>query len=391
MPKKSTKPVLRGLKTVYLLGFLLSISTALPAYIHSNFIEQFTDLANVSWFFLAANLLTFLCIIIYPSFIKNFKNYQTAKLAIAFNLMALVGLATVNSWFPLLMFFVVLLTANTLLWINLDIFLEKFITTKKTGRIRTTFYTLMNLGWVITPLFVSYLSKNGTYHVVYLVSALIMLPFYIIFWERSRYLKDHFHYKRLEIIKSIKKIIKNHNLQGIFSVSIFLNLFYALAVVYMPIYLHNNLGFAWSQLGVMFSIMLLPFILFEWPAGYLADKYLGEKEIMITGLFILIISLVLFATVTSSSMLVWTIILFFSRIGAALVEAMRESYFFKRVRPKDIDIIDFFRTTTPLGYILGTIIGGLCLSVMPINYMFLVLATILLLGFYFIFILKDTK
>ena len=203
--------------------------------------------------------------------------------------------------------------------------------------------------------------------------------------------KDKIKYDQDKIWQTIKKIFQTRDLRSIFSLATLLHLFYSLAVVYAPIYLHETIGLSWAQLGIAFSFMLLPFIIFELPAGIIADKYLGEKEIMTLGFTILIISLILFFSVQSSSLLVWSLILFFSRIGASLVEAMRESYFFKIISAKNVGLINIFRTAQPLGYLIGTGLGTVILIFYPVQYIFPILALLLVSSYYFLWVMKDTR
>jgi MFS family permease len=283
------------------------------------------------------------------------------------------------------------MSSFNLIWINMDIFVEGFTAVASAGRTRAVYFTFMNLGWVAAPIISSYFISGANYRPVYLLAAALLIPFYIIFIEKGRNLKDNIKYEKSHIIATIKKICKTRDIRSIFSLAILLHLFYSLAVVYMPIYLHENIGLSWAQLGITFSFMLLPFIIFEIPAGIIADKYLGEKEIMTLGFTILITSLILFFSVQSTNIVVWGLILFFSRIGAALVESMRESYFFKIITAKEVGLINFFRTAQPLGYLLGTGLGTIILIFYPIQFIFLILAALMLTSYYFLWVMKDTK
>jgi len=189
----------------------------------------------------------------------------------------------------------------------------------------------------------------------------------------------------------IKQTWTNKNLRGIFCIALILQLFYSTAVVYLPIYLYQNMGIGWESLGLMFSFMLLPFLIFEIPAGVIADKYIGEKEILFLGFFILALSLFLFFYLKTNAFWVWTAVLFLSRIGASLIEAMRETYFFKIVDAKDVGHINIFRTTAPLGYIIGPALAMVILAFLPLNYLFLIVCLIVFGGMGFVWSLKDTK
>jgi len=389
--KKTNKEKRDGLKIIYLLGFLLAISTALPSYVESSYINQFVDIRFVSLFFIAANLATFFAIIFFPRLIKKISNYKTTLLVLALSFISLVCMSTAAAPWQVLVSLILLLSSFCLVWINMDIFVEGFSVEKHVGKIRTVYFTFINLGWIFAPTISGYIIKTWGYRPIYLISGLILVPFVLIFYRKSRNLKDTFDYKKPEIKKTFQSVWKNKNLRGIFFMAFILQLFYATAVVYVPIHLTQSLGISWSSLGIIFSIMLVPFIIFEIPAGIIADKYIGEKEIMTGGLTILIISLCLFFGVKSNNVILWAAILFFSRIGASLVEAMRETYFFKIITVKNVDLINFFRSTQPLAYIFGSFLSIVLIKYLPLPYFFLTMAILFLSGYYFIYIIKDTK
>ncbi|MEI7452288.1 MAG: MFS transporter [Candidatus Falkowbacteria bacterium] len=387
---KENKRKEAGLKIMYFLGFILSLATALPAYVESSYLGQFVKTGQVSLFFLGANIIAFFAIIFFPRVIKKLTNYTTSLIILVLTLIAsaTLGLAT-NAW-QAFASFAALWTGFCLLLINMDIFVEGFSAEKSTGKTRTIYFTAMNLAWVLSPAISGLIIKNWGYRPIYILSALILIPFIVIFHNKSKNLEDHFEYQKSEFKKTLKNIWQNKNLRGIVFMAFILQLFYATAVVYVPIYLTQDLGISWSSLGIIFSIMLLPFIIFEIPAGIMADK-IGEKKLMAVGLTILIISLVLFSVTLSDNLIIWTLILFFSRTGAALVEAMREAYFFKIVTVKHVDLINFFRSTQPLAYIFGSLLSLSLLTYLPISHFFLIIAILFLSGYYFIKILKDTN
>jgi len=379
------------LAVLYVLGLVLAISAALPAYIQSNFLNQFVSLKTVSAFFMIANILTVAAIIVFPSFIKKFTNYFSAKIILIIYAAALLGLTITTE--PILAFFSIILlsVSSNLIWINMDVLVESCSSDYATGRIRTIYFTFINFGWILAPSLSSYLIKRGDYPLAFWVSACLVLPAFLIFLFQARHLQDRVDYKGLSLLPALKNMWRLKNLRGIFFIALLLNIFYSAAVVYMPIYLYHNIGLGWGSLGLIFSFMLVPFLLIEIPAGILADKYWGEKELLGAGLTIVAIALFLFFYIKSPLPLVWALILFLSRIGAALVEAMRETYFFKIIDAKDISYINIFRTTAPLGYIIGPGLAILITLIWPLNYLFLCLSILMLIGLASLTLMKDTK
>ncbi len=376
---------------LYFLAILLAVSSALPAYIQSNFLGQIMSLTMVSWFFAGANLLTILAIIFFPVFIEKFSNYFSTKIVLAIYGASLLGLTlTAHPLTGLLSIILFTITSNLIL-INMDILVEAFSENATMGRTRTIYYTFINLGWIGAPLLSSYLIKVGEYQLVFLIAAFLVAPIFLIVLSQRKRLDDKVKYVQEKISLTIKKTWRNKNLRGIFFIALLLSTFFSAVVLYVPIYLHGVLGISWSVLGPIFSLMLLPFILIEIPAGIIADKYWGEKEMLMIGFAIMVISLFLFFYIKTPIIWLWALILFFSRCGAALVEAMRETYFFKIIDARDVGYINIFRAAIPFGYVVGTSLAVLILSFFPLNYIFLFFGVLMLSGFGFAASIKDTK
>lgn len=381
----------QNLIVLYFLGTILAIANALPAYVESNFLGTMLSLSWVSIFFASANLITIFAIVFFPRLIKKKGNLASTEITLLLFVVSLLGMGLANHAAVIFLSFIILSVSSNLIWINMDILVESFSKNSSTGITRTIYFAAINFGWILAPFFSSYLINKGDYYWVFLTAALFLVPFLVILLKNRRQLADTRKYQTGKIGKTIKKLWNNKNLRGIFIIAFLLSLFFSSAVVYIPIYLHQYLGFSWSVLGIMFSIMLVPFLIFEIPAGWLADKYIGEKEILSVGLGIIVIALFLFFSVKGTNPWLWGSLLFFSRIGAALMEAMRESYFFKIVSAKDVDYINLFRTAAPLGYLIGTTFAGVILLFYPLEYLFLFIALIMTSGFAFIYTLKDSR
>jgi MFS family permease len=381
----------KNLNILYFLGFILAISTALPSYIQSNFLKQFVSLNVLSLFFIIANIGTIITISIFPKLIKKLNNYFLTKVTLLVYGISLLGLTISNNPSAVLINIILYIISSNLLWINMDILVESFSANNVTGKIRALYFTFINLGWIFSPLVSSYLISLGGYTLTFFVAAILVAPVFFIFLHQGKNLQDKIKYSKEKFSVVAKKMWINKNLRGIFFISLLLGLFFSSAVVYIPIYLHENLGMSWGTLGPIFSLMLIPFIVLEIPAGIIADKYLGEKELLYAGFAIITVSLFLFYYIETPTAWLWALVLFASRVGAALVEAMRESYFFKIIDAKDVDHINIFRMTSPMGYILGAGVAIITTTFLPLEYLFLILTIIMLSSFLFVFSIKDTK
>jgi MFS family permease len=136
---------------------------------------------------------------------------------------------------------------------------------------------------------------------------------------------------------------------------------------------------------------LLPFIFIELPLGELADKRYGEKEIMSIGLIIIALSSALMSFVTDANFILWTAILLTTRIGAAMIEIMTETYFFKKVAITRANITSAFRTVRPLANVVSPIVAIILLPIVSFKFIFTVLGLIMFVGLRYSLALEDTK
>ena len=138
--------------------------------------------------------------------------------------------------------------------------------------------------------------------------------------------------------------------------------------------------------------MLIPFPLIEWPLGKLADKKYGEKEIMTIGFALLGLSTIALTAIMSKSVFAWALALFITRIGAATVEIMVETYFFKTVNAKDPNTLGFFRVTRSISYFIAPLITGFVLIfTTDQSFTFIALGILCLLAMIPAWTLKDTN
>lgn len=381
----------RSLFPLYIMAFFLALAGALPAYIQSSYLGSYVGLSAVTWFFIISNIISVLTILGFPNLIRKFGSYLSAGIITVVFLLSLLGLGMSSNIFLLLLSFIIMQVAMGLIWINMDLFVESFSKNSTTGQTRTIYFTIINLAWIISPSLSSYILRLDDYSLVFFIAAFILVPFLATFILSARDIKHKIANRKNKLSVMVAKMFKNKNLRGVFVLALLLNLFYNSAVIFIPIYLNQVIGFSWQDLGWMFSLMLIPFILIEIPAGIIADKYLGEKELFYLGFSIIIICLVFFSLLTSTNPWLWALLLFLSRVGAALVEAMSETYFFKNVGSRDIYKINLFRCSIPLGRVIGSLLSLLLLIILPLRYLFAFMALILLTSFYYLEGMKDTK
>lgn len=245
---------------------------------------------------------------------------------------------------------------------QLDLLLEAATSSEThTGRTRTLFITAGSVALIITPLLIGFL-LDGTeaYWRVFLAAALSLTPFIALLLLEKIPEGEPPH---LAAVRSTCFCLwSNPDLRAAALGNSVLQFFFHLAPLYIPLYLHTVLGFPWSDLGWVFAVMLLPFVFIEYPAGWIADRWLGDKELLIAGFIIMGVAFAAVGLITASTpLVVIAAILFVTRIGGALSEAMVESHFFRGVSERDANTISVYRMMRPIGALVAPLFASVLL------------------------------
>ncbi|MEK7167557.1 MAG: MFS transporter [Patescibacteria group bacterium] len=378
------------LKWFLFFSFVLALSNALIAYIQSSYLSRFMPEGIVGLMFIIAYVLSFLAINYFTSLINRLKIFLTGILIFAsLSLSLLIYVFAQNLISVLFAFFLYVVFLN-LLWIMLDIYLEFFSKDAVTGRIRGIYWTMANMAWFVSPLITGFILIRFDYSFLFLLGLLLVLFILICFVFKFSGLEVN-HFPKAHFFKTVKKVWQDKKLKGIFIICFILQFFYSVMIIYTPLYLYAHAGLSWMQIGVIFTAMLSTFVFMTYPAGYLADKKFGEKEILILGLMVMGVSTLAMAFKFSSNFWFWMMILFMTRVGASLVDIMRDTYFFKHIDFRNVEIINLFRNTTPMAYIVAPLLASVILFFFNSYALIFALTGILVLsGIYFAFKLKDT-
>jgi MFS family permease len=235
------------------------------------------------------------------------------------------------------------------------------------------------------------ISKTGGYTSIYVLAFIMVAIMTIGLVFSVRTFKDKVYIKT-PFLQTFRYLLTNRHMLSIVSINFLLQFFYAWMVVYTPIYLYDHMGFTWGQIGITFSVMLIPFVILGLPVGILVDKYhVKRRNILRVGFAIAIISTLAISFITSMNVLVWAIVLFMTRVGASLIETAGEIYFFDHIDDQDANLLSIYRDMYPLAYIVAPVIATLIFLVLPFKYLFIVLGIILAIGFYLIPKLRKIK
>jgi predicted MFS family arabinose efflux permease len=347
---------MQKLRPILLASFFFSLHAAMVAYINSSMLGVILTPKATSALFTVSSALSLVLVSQASSFVQRWGNVRYMLTILTLSVLLLFGIgATSGSWLSIA-FFIPYFALNALIYYGLDVFLEHFSSNQTVGNTRGVFLTLNNLAWVGMPALVGMLENRYGFGVVYFFAAFAALAALTTVFVGER----HYHDSRYVHI-SFSKL-----------------LFYAWMVIYSPLYLTNKLGLSWESVGFIFSIMLIPFILFQYPAGRIVDKFSNERALIAAGFLIIGVSTLIFSLIGVVPFVVLALILFLTRVGASIVEVANESYFFKQVNDTDTQLIAVFRNMVPLAYLIGPALGVLLLSSNNYSLVFFVLGLLML-------------
>jgi hypothetical protein len=379
----------KKIRRVELVSFLMGFSQGAIIYIISSFFKLSTGSENIGIFYSVGYIVAFFILLNLYKAVKVLGKSAVFYFSILFKIFAIVFLMAFGPSWAAVFFLILYLIFGALEWATMDVILESFSVDQMSGRIRGKHLMILSGGVLLGPLATKYLLNGNDYTnlFLFLIIANCLILFISIIGIGN---VNHNFNGKINVKKVIEKVLRRKDIFRIYWISFTLESFYALMVVYTPIYL-VDIGFSWNDITTILFLMLLPFLLIQYPVGCLADKNLGEKKMIKASLLIMAFSSLLLYFINSKSLLLWAVILFVTRIGAAAVEVLRDSYFYKRIDGRDVDLINCFRTAMPLAFIVSTGISAIILYLFPLKTFFILVFLVVIVALYPAQKLKDGK
>lgn len=355
--------------------------------------EQYISPEGVGALYTIGSALAVLAFLFFSQALQVVGNVRLTLILALVDIVSLVALGMADSSATAIVAFVVFLTVNPLLYLNIDIFSESIIgdDESSTGSKRGLTLTLMSIAAALAPLAMSgILHYTNSQNMIYYSAAGIFTLFMVFVHVKFKAFDDP-RYDTFKIKKSIREMWIENDIRNVMFSHLLLQIFFTWAVIYVPLYMVTTVGFSWEQIGYITAFGLFAYVIIEWPVGIIADRWLGEKELMALGFVVLAVSSSWITFMDKPEVLPWMIMIFITRIGAALIESTTESYFFKHTDGSDADTIAFFRLLRPLASVFGALLGSAFLLYLPFNLIFVVFGLFMIPGIYFTIALKDTK
>ncbi len=385
------KSNLGKLRSVFAVSFILTISIALTSYVDSSFVETFISKSKVGILFAIASFGSLIYISQTPKILEKFGVVNTLRSLAAFYMISMLGLVYLKDPLVLQLFFITYWVSAVAMYLTVDVLVSHYSNNATAGNTRGFYLTIFNLAFLIGPFLAGVLVDSVNFRGVYLVSGLFIAIMSYFFIHRFKDLELFPKKNGFNFIKDFRDLFNNKDLRDVYLVAFVLNFFFAWMTIYMPIYLFENIGLSWQEIGAVFAIMHIPYILLEIPWGKIADKILGEKEIMAAGIVIVGLCTIAIGFITSTEFWVWACALVLTRIGASMIQVTTESYFFKKIDKEDTSKISVFRNSSSLSFLISPVIATIALSVANFQELFIILGIIVLFALIPSYQLHDTK
>ncbi len=247
---------------------------------------------------------------------------------------------------------------------GMDLLLEATVHAEDfTGRVRTAFLTAGNSALFLAPIAIGFLlGATDDYARVFIAAACSLIPLLVLFTLQP--MPEGAVPRLIRASEALYTGFMDSDVRSVFVAYYLLQFFYYSAPFYVPLYLHSVIGIPWGTLGWVLSVVLIPFLLIEYPAGLVADRWLGDRDLMIAGFCITGIGVALFAWVSEATpLLVIVALLGATRVGVGLMEAMTEGHFFRRVSEKDAGLVSVFRMGRPFAALTAPIACSVLLAI----------------------------
>ncbi len=369
------------LKNVFFLGFLFSLQLAFVSYINSSLLSMYLGEKNVSLVYILSSIISLSTLFFVPKILNRLGEYKFLLWFSGLSALSLLLLSVVDSALALIPVFIFYFSFNNLIVFGLDELLQIFSKNLKKGRLRGLYLTIGNLAWIFSQAVSGQVFSYYSFSVLYLIAFIMMALFFVVILWGLKDVSDPKYDKPLAW-QSFKNFFANKNLARAYKLNFLLQFFYVWMIIYTPIYLSSHLGFSWKEITTIFTVMLVPFVLVQFPLGNYSDK-IGERKILMFGFLIASVATFSLFFMDRHSVAAWAALLFCTRIGAAIIEVMSDIYFFKHIESVNDEYIAVYRNTAPTAYVFAPIVAFITIYMSPsFNYIYIMLGAIMAYGIY---------
>ncbi len=375
---------------LFIIGFFFSFCIALAAYLNASYLKNFLSVEKVGYVYSITACATIAVLYFFEYLGGRFGVQKTLVASLIIASIASFGLSQILHTTSIVIAFILMQISLVITKFSTDILLE----THKNqgtgeGSLRGAYLSITNVAWIIAAGIGGFIATANPRY-IYSINSIIYMGLGITtLFVISQTKKDIF--TQTSIFEKIRYVMTEIQTRKIIVSEFVLQTFYTIMVIFTPLYLHNQMHFSFTQIGIIFAIMLIPFVVLQYPLGKIADSKIGEKELIIASYIIIAVSVFLFASIKQHTIYSAAILLLCTRIGACTLEVMNDAFFFSTTHEYK-KTIPVFKGMAPVSLLVFGTIGSIVLRFYSYQTLFIGLALfVLFVGLTNIYDLKDTK
>ncbi|MBI4994756.1 MFS transporter [Candidatus Peregrinibacteria bacterium] len=354
---------------IFEVNFLRNFAVALLTAVFPLYLKQFTGSdAGVSMIFIIGYAAALISKFYSSWIIEHFKKRKALIFALTAFTVLFAAFATVSHVAIILPLFAIYQFILALFIFDVSLYIKHYSNFKTIAENEGKLGSLSNIGWIVGPLLGSIIASRFGFQAAFLASAFVSLvALFIFFFVRLSHEEIHFTHNK-SFAANLKFFFKDPNLRKTYFNNAGLGFIYSIWDM-LPL-LMLKLNATLPIIGLTKTLMGVPQSVFEYPVGIMADKETGERKIFIIGYLLSALFTMLLGFTFDLKLFI--IFFFIAATGTSFLEMTRDSYFYRQVPEKEVELISVYRTSDILPYFIGQILAFLSLSVLPIELWFII-------------------
>lgn len=371
---------------IFEINFFRNLAAAVLTAVLPLYFRRFVDSdAAVAMIFFVGYLSAFVSSIYSSHIIGYLKKRKSLILALAFFTLVFLLYTVIKHTAILLVVFALYQFVLALFVMDVSLYIKHYSNYKTIAENAGKLGSFSNIGWLLGPLLGSLIAdKFGFEAVFYLSSAICVVALFTFFFIRLSHEEIHLPHSR-PFASNIKRFFKDRNLRETYLNNLGLGFIYSIWDM-LPL-LMVKLGATITIIGLTKTLMGVPQAIFEYPLGQVADKETGEKKLFIIGYILAALFTISLGLTTNLRLFI--VFFFIAAVGTSFLEMTRDSYFFRQMPEKEVELVAVYRTSDTLPYIVGQGLAITIMTILPIEWWFIIGGAMSLLFVLNAFRLKD--
>lgn len=356
----------RPLGVIFMLTFLTQLGYAVITPFLALYFSRYVPVGVVGLIFAGTYGLNILANIFSAKIIERISERKSLVYALggAAGAIAFVGFA--GHVIGIVILFALYTFLLTVALYNIDLYIKQYSAADSLAGNEGKLGMFGNLGWLVGPFIGSALAVQFGLPAVFIASAAATVAALILFVEARPHDRDLVKPSAGSFGQAVRNYFRDPELVKLYIISFGLSFFYG-AWNFAPILLAGR-GLSLGDVGIVYGLSALPWVLFEYPVGRLADRRFGERIFIVIGFALMAAATITFG---GSRTAAWVIgALFVGIIGSSLIERTHAAKFYRQASAADVEQISVWRTSTGLGFIIAPLLAAWVLSLASLEFYF---------------------